>query len=192
MAFAYALAVVVLFAVLAVLPRSTHDAIVLGSSTNLDNLRHRPLAVLFASAFVLSNVGGLWQIPLLLWAYGAVERWLGPTATVVVGVLGHVGATLFVATILVTGIERGLFSRDLIDVTDVGVSYGLAAVGGLLVVRVPRRHLLLYLSLVSAFLLTGLLGFRSYTELGHVTAFGIGLALSQLVRRAANGTARLS
>lgn len=78
------------------------------------------------------------------------------------------------------------------NIADVGVSYGLAAVGGLLVVRIPRRHLLLYLSLVGAFLIAGLLGFRSFTELGHLTAFVIGLALAQLVRRAANGTARLA
>lgn len=105
-AFGYAAAVVVLTAVLALLPEQQRNAVVLGSSTNLDNLTHRPLEVLLASAFVLSNAWGLWQVPLLLWGYGAVERWLGPTAAVVVGVFGHVGATLFVATILVTGIER--------------------------------------------------------------------------------------
>ncbi len=190
-AFVYAALVLLVGAVLALLPQHMQDTVVLESSTNLTTLTQHPFGVLFASAFVVSNVGGPWQLPLLLWGYGAVERWLGAAAAVIVGVLGHVGATLLVATVLVTGIRRGVFNLEVSRVADVGVSYGLAAVGGLLVVRVPRRYLLLYLVLVGVFLVGGLLAFRSFTALGHLTAFLIGLSLAQLVRVAAGSSARL-
>ncbi len=191
-AFAYTVLVLLTALVLALVPDHVQHEVILQSSTNLRNLRVHPLFVLFASAFVVSNLWGLWQLPLLLWGYGALERWLGPVAAVVVGVLGHVGATLFVATLLVAGIDHGQFDLAVRDVTDVGVSYGLAAVGGVLAVRVPRRWLTAYLLFISAFLLAGLFGFKTFTELGHLTAFVIGLGLGQLVHRAAAGSARLA
>ena len=68
--------------------------IVSGSSTDLVNLGQRPLAVLFASAFVVSPVWGLWIVAPMVVAYGALQRWLGRASVIVVAVLGHVGATL--------------------------------------------------------------------------------------------------
>src|SRR6478735_12137886 len=65
-------------------------------STNLDNMRANPVAVLVASAFVVSPLTQLLLVPVVVFVFGLVQRWLGRTALVAVWVFGHVGATLFV------------------------------------------------------------------------------------------------
>ena len=67
---------------------------------------------------------------------------------------------------------------------DVGVSYGLAAVAGVLVVRVPgawrRRYVIASLVvIVGQFLIL-----RNFTGLGHLTAWLIGLAVAVPVSNA--------
>lgn len=188
----YAVLVVVISIVAAVKPPGVLRDIVAGSSTNLTNLRQRPLSVLFASAFVISPVWGLWIVAPMVVAYGVLERWLGRASVIVVGVLGHVGATLFVATMEITELARGRIGFSIALRPDVGVSYGLAAVAGVLVVRVPppwrRRYLTASLILIIGqfFLLA------NFTGLGHVTAWLIGLAVavpvSRVMRTAAMST----
>jgi hypothetical protein len=184
LALVYAAVVVGLVIVLAVVPAATRDALVSHSSTNLDNLRHRPVNVLVVSAFVLGSPWELAEIPLLIWAYGALQRWLGRGAAVVTGAFGHVGATLFVAVLLATGITRGAISPAVSHVDDVGVSYGMAAVAGLCTIRVPRRWLVGYVATL-AIVLVGALAFaRTFTDVGHLTAWCIGLALAVVVAAA--------
>ncbi len=180
---AYALIVLVVTVVLQALPAEMRERVVLRASTNLVNLREQPLTVLAASAFVLGTWTSVLELPVLVLAYGAVQRWLGWRASVLAGVLGHVGATLFVAVILVTGIARGDIALRVAAVTDVGVSYGMASVGGLLVARVSRRWLPLYLAGAFGYLVYGFLHDRSFTALGHATAFAIGISLTVFTQR---------
>jgi len=110
-------------------------------------------------------------------AYGELQRWLGRVSLFVVAVLGHVGATLFVATMEVTELAKGRVGFIAVR-PDVGVSYGLAAVAGVLVVRVPdpwrRRYVIASLIvIVGQFLIL-----RNFTGLGHLTAWLIGLAVA--------------
>ncbi len=179
----YAVLVLTVTLVLHALPAATTEHVVQQASTNLVNLRQQPLAVLGASAFVLGNWVSLLELPILVLAYGAVQRWLGWCAAVVAGVLGHVGATLFVAVILVTGIARGDIALRVATVTDVGVSYGMASIGGLLTARVHRRWLPAYLTGALAYLAYGFLHDRSFTALGHATAFAIGASLTVFTQR---------
>ena len=46
------------------------------SSTTLVNLRKRPLSVLFAIAFLISPVAGLWIVTPMVVSYGEPQRWL--------------------------------------------------------------------------------------------------------------------
>lgn len=170
--------------VLAVLPRATADRWVLECSTNLVNLRQHPPLVLVVSAFVQPAPVELVIVPPLVWVYGAVQRWLGRAATIVVAVLGHVGATLFVATILAAGIAKGRITASAAHVADVGASYGLLAAAGLLVARIPRRWMPAYLIVLSGPLAAGLVFGRTFTDLGHVVAWFVGLGLALLVTRA--------
>jgi hypothetical protein len=104
---AYLLVLVVVAVVLALLPAQVADQVVYNASTNLQGLRNRPLLVLVASAFVLlGGLAGLFWLPLVAAAMGAVERWLGKLAAVLVFALGHVGATLGLAVMLVSGIAH--------------------------------------------------------------------------------------
>jgi hypothetical protein len=180
-ALGYSLIVVAVAITLAVAPRSVHDELVLRSSTNLNNLRHHPIYVLVVSAFVLASPVELVEIPLLIWAYGAVQRWLGRGAAVITGAYGHVGATLFVAALLATGITRGVISPAVAHVEDVGVSYGLAAVAGLCTIRVPRRWRAAYVTVLAAVLAVALVLFHTFTDIGHATAWAIGLGLAVIV-----------
>ncbi len=184
LALGYALVVVAVTIALTSLPRSIHDDLVLRSSTNLDNLQHHPVTVLIVSAFVLGTPAELAQIPLLIWAYGAVQRWLGRAAAVITGIFGHVGATLFVAALLATGVARGVVNPAVGHLDDVGVSYGLAAIAGLCTVRLPRRWRTAYVCAWAVVLGSALLLSHTFTDLGHATAFGVGLGLAVVVAAA--------
>lgn len=65
LALGYAAVVIVVAVALSLVSARSHQQIVLQCSTNLVNLRERPVWVLLASAFVVSNLAGLWQIPML-------------------------------------------------------------------------------------------------------------------------------
>ncbi|HYT10424.1 MAG TPA: rhomboid-like protein [Mycobacteriales bacterium] len=160
------------------------DRVVLESSTNLDNLRQHPLYVLATSAFMLSSPWDLWILVPLLVAYGAAQRWVGRVATTVVAAIGHVGATLFVAVLLVAGLTHGRLDPSIAKVPDVGVSYGLVAIGGLLAVRVPRRLRLAYVGGLALWVLGPLLVVTRFSDVGHAVALMIGLGLAVLAARA--------
>jgi hypothetical protein len=179
----YAVIVVVISIVTAVQPPGQLRAIVTYSSTNLTNLRQRPLAVLFVSAFVISPAWGLWIIAPMVVAYGALQRWLGRASVIVVGVLGHVGATLFVATMELTELAKGRVGFRIAGRPDVGVSYALAAIAGVLVVRVADRWRRRYVVMSLIIVVGQFFILRNFTGLGHVTAWLIGLAVAVPVSR---------
>jgi hypothetical protein len=179
-------AIVVLVAVaLQLLPDSVHDDVVLRNSTNLVNLRERPISVLLISAFVVSNFAGLWLVPWLMLSYAATQRWLGRLATVFAALLGHIGATVFVAVLLTAGIWHHWVARSVAREPDVGVSYGLACLVGLLVMQVPRRWRAGYVGLVVLFFVGPLILRPTFTDVGHTTALVTGFGLALLTARAA-------
>ena len=184
LALVYGGVVVALAVAVALMPERQANRFVLDSSTNLVNLRRHPPFVLVVSAFVEPSLWQLWIIPLMVWAYGALQRWLGRAAVAVAAILGHVGATLFVSTILTAGIAHGRIGLSQAHAADVGVSYGLVAAAGLLAARVPPRRARLYVAGLSTLLAVALLVNRTFTDLGHAAAWVIGLGLALLVRRA--------
>lgn len=169
---------------LALAPAAVHDRVVLDSSTNLANLRDHPLYVLLVSGFVVSDLRGLWLLPWLLVAYALGQRWLGRAATAFVAALGHVASTVFVAVLLTAGVVHGRIERSVARAPDVGVSYGLACLSGLLVLQVPRRARPAAVALLVAFFVGPLLVRPTFTDLGHATALTIGLGIALVVARA--------
>jgi hypothetical protein len=180
----YGLAVLVCSVATAALPAGEQAQVVLRSSTNLDNLRQQPLLVLATSPFVVSPPSGLWILPPLVAGYGAAQRWLGRTATVVVGAAGHVGATLAVAVALAAGITHGQLAPEVARQQDVGVSYGLLAVAGLLSARLRGRRRTAYVAVLVGVAGLPLLGGASFTDAGHAVALGIGFGLALSAGRA--------
>ena len=180
LAVAYAVVLVVVALAIALQPGHESNRLVLESSTNLDNLSDAPLLVLVVSAFVTSSLAGLWIVVPLVWAYAAAQRWLGRGATVLVAAFGHVFATLTVAVVLSAGIAHHELDRDLAREPDVGASYGLAAVLGVLTLRLPRKRRRV---VVAAATLVGLAIAaisETFTDVGHLVAWGIGLGMGQV------------
>jgi hypothetical protein len=189
----YLLVLVVVAVLLALLPDRVAEKVVFHASTNLKGLRDTPLFVLVTSAFVLwGGLAGLLLLPVVAVVMSAVERWLGKLATVLVFALGHVGATLGLAVILASGISHRAIDPEVATVHDVGVSYGLLAMAGILTARVPLRWRGWYAGAIGVPPLGAFALSRDPTDLGHVLAALIGLALAVLLLRAVAfaGTAR--
>jgi hypothetical protein len=189
-AVAYAIAVAGTELVLGLLPDDVHQRTVIRCSTNLYNLHHSPMFVLAASAFVVNNALSLWQLPILVLAYGAAQRWVGRVATVIVGILGHVGATLFVATVMSASLARGRLERSAAHVSDVGISYGLMCILGFIITRVPDRYRPAYIAALLAFAGGPLLFTPTFTALGHVSALTLGLGLALLAEQVSAATVK--
>lgn len=185
LAVVYALVVLGLTIAVNLRPAPLRAQFVEQSSTNLANLRRQPLHVLVVSAFVIPAWRGLTILAPLVLAFGAAQRWVGRLATVVVAVIGHVGATLFVAILLTAGLTRGRLARSVIHAPDVGVSYGLACVAAFLTARLPARWRWPYLGLLAAYFCLPLLLHPTFTAVGHTTALLLGLGLALLAARAA-------
>jgi hypothetical protein len=181
----YLVLLVVVAVLLAQLPHRVADRVVFHASTNLQGLRNTPLLVLVASAFVLSGgLVGLLLLPLVAVVMGAVERWLGKLATVLVFAFGHVGATLGLAVILVSGISHRMIDPKIATVHDVGVSYGLLALAGTLSARVSTRRRAWYAAAIGGLSLGMFAISRDPTDVGHVLAAIIGLVLAVVLLRA--------
>jgi hypothetical protein len=186
----YAIAVAGTEFVLGLLPDDVHQRTVIRCSTNLYNLHHSPIFVLAASAFVVNNLFSLWQLPILIWGYGEAQRWVGRVAALIVAILGHVGATLFVATMLAASLGHGRLAHSAAHVSDVGVSYGLVCILGFVVSRVQPRYRVAYVAALVLFAAGPLVVVPSYTALGHVSALGLGLGLALLASRVSAATAK--
>jgi hypothetical protein len=140
--------------------------------------------VLVVSAFIEPSLFQLWIVVPLVGALGEVQRWLGRAAVLITVVLGHVGATLFVSTVLTAGIAKGRIALGEATATDVGVSYGLVAALGLLAARVTGARRRWFVATLTVILVWALVLDRSFTDVGHLVAWLVGLALALLVARA--------
>lgn len=167
--------------ILATAPAYLREFLLHHNSSNLMELSAHPVRVLVVSA--------LWiQRPPYLLLYAALyelihapaERWLGTARWLAVAAAAHIGATLVSQRAVQVGIRLGVLPVSLAHTVDVGVSYGLAGVAGVLTYRLPSH----WRWLAAAGLLC-LFGFplatsRTYTDLGHFWALLIGLACYRL------------
>jgi hypothetical protein len=184
-ALGYAAIVVAVFAWVEI---TSSSALVAHASTNLANLQSHPLQVLVCSAFFVSEPADLVALPVLVVVYAIAQRELGRAATIVSIAVGHVLATLCVAVLLVTGIFHGFLDPSIATVVDVGFSYGLACVMGVLRASVPRRYRAAYaVALLGVWSWPVLLGSpllrltaTSFTDAGHTLALLTGFGLSAL------------
>jgi hypothetical protein len=163
-------------------------AVLLTHSTTLANLKKEPLTVLFGSA-MWTDVDELVFLALTAFVYLApLERWIGTWRTVLAFLAGHIGATILIAlwieeTVVLTPEQDRVYSRTI----DVGISYGAYACAALLAYRLRWPFRVSVWALLLAYLLyqASLKDFDAaidYTPLGHLVAFGIGLALYPLTR----------
>ncbi|WP_040794764.1 rhomboid-like protein [Nocardia higoensis] len=159
---------------------------VLGNrSTNLHHLREDPVRVLVSSAFWLA--GGPWIFYLLLYNIFHVpaERWLGTWRWLAVCAIAHVGATYLSEGILYLAIRHGEAPASAVHTLDVGVSYALAGVVGVLAYRIGSPWRYVYAAVVVVYYLIPVLMNPTFTDIGHLSAALIGFACYPLTRRPA-------
>ncbi|HEY8978666.1 MAG TPA: rhomboid-like protein [Streptomyces sp.] len=160
-------------------------------STNLHELSDNPVRVLLASAMWLD--GGYWLPYAVLYSviHAPVERWLGTLRWLAVAAGAHMLATLISEGALLVAIERGVAPRSAVNTLDVGVSYALAGVAGVLTYRLRGRWRYVWAGGLLALFATPLAVSATFTDLGHFTAVLLGLAAYPLTRGRRNpkGTA---
>jgi tRNA(Arg) A34 adenosine deaminase TadA len=152
------------------------------TSTNIHHLASDPLRVLFQSLLWID--GSYWWPYLVIFTVflAPAERWLGHLRWAAVGLICHVGATYLSEGYLYWSIHESGASSRLIDARDVGVSYFVVGIVGVLFFSVPRRWRWGYLAAIGALAVGGLLYQTNFTSLGHLCALLLGLACYPLTR----------
>jgi hypothetical protein len=150
-------------------------------STNLLQMSRDAPRVLVLSAFLLDNGRILYEALLFTAVLAPVERWVGTYRWLATFAAGHVGATLATTVGIWLQVREGA-ERGLVYPVDVGVSYGLMAVAGLLTYRLRRPWALAWLALMALDVGRPVITTGTFTDWGHLVAFGIGLAMGPLVR----------
>lgn len=181
----YVAAVAGVAGVTALLGSEAAEAVARAVSTDLQHLRTAPELVLPASAFVLEHPGQVVVLPMLAVSMGLMERRYGSVRTACTFAAGHVGATLVVAGGLATGIAAGWIDPAHAQVVDVGVSYGAWALWGALAPLVPARLRAVYIGASTGLLVGLLIMLHNFTDVGHLLAWGIGLAIGAGIVRSA-------
>jgi hypothetical protein len=164
--------------ILAVVSPSVRSFLLHHNSTNLIELRKHPIRVLIVSALWIEVPSGI-ALYFVLYelVHAHAERWLGTPRWLAVAAIAHIGATLISQKAVLMGIDYDQLPRSLVHTVDIGVSYGLAGVVGVLTYRVPRPWCWLYAAGALGFFTYPLLSAeRSYTDLGHFTAVLLGFA----------------
>jgi len=150
-------------------------------STNLFQMSRDAPRVLVLSAFLLDNgrlIGEAIQFTVVL---APVERWIGTYRWLATFAAGHIGATLATTVGIWLQVREGA-GRSLIYPIDVGASYGVAAAAGVLGYRLRRPWVWAWLAFLAVYLGGPVVTQGTFTDWGHLVAFGIGLAMGPLVR----------
>jgi hypothetical protein len=150
-------------------------------STNLRRLNSEPSRVLAASLFWLD--GRMWwpYVPMFVAVVAPAERRLRWWRWLLIGFGAHAGGTFAGQGFLRWSLKRGEAPRRLVNARDVGVSYFVLGVAGALTGYVrPRWRARSQVAGVAA--LAGNAALRpTFTEVGHLTAFVVGLAATPMV-----------
>jgi hypothetical protein len=145
-------------------------------STNLRRLNSEPSRVLAASLFWLD--GRMWwpYVPMFVGVVAPAERRLGWWRWLLIGCAAHATGTFAGQGFLRWSLKRGEAPRRLVNARDVGVSYFLLGVAGVLSGYIgPRWRSRSQLTAVGA-LTVNAAARPTFTEVGHLTAFLVGLA----------------
>ncbi|MGV9786914.1 rhomboid-like protein [Streptomyces sp. NPDC003435] len=151
-------------------------------STNIHELSQNPVRVLITSAMWID--GGRWLPYAVAYSvfHAQAERWLGTARWLVVCVAAHVLATLISELALLRAVNDGHAPVSAVNTLDIGVSYALAGVMGVLTYRIAPPWRYPYLAVLLAVYTVPLADGRTFTDVGHALAALIGLACYPLVR----------
>jgi hypothetical protein len=173
-------------AVLAVTTRVQREAgrsrsqLLRSQSTNLNHLSEEPTRVLAASLFWLDGKSWWPYVAPFAAVLAPAERRLGTARWLVVGTAAHVTGTYLGQGYLRRSIRAEQAPPRLADAHDVGVSYFMLGVAGTLSAYLPRPHRARARAAAAAVLAANVIVRPTFTEVGHLSAFLTGLALSPL------------
>lgn len=165
-----------------VLPRLHLRELLHHESTNLHHLAANPVRVLITSLF--------WIDGYIFWPYLLVfciflapaERRLGALRFLAVGLTAHVLATYISEGYLYWQIQEAMISPRYLNARDVGVSYFLVGVIGVLTYFVARPWRWLHLGAALVWFAVPVVAHHKFTAVGHLVALLIGLALYPVTR----------
>lgn len=161
-------------------------SVLLHRSTNLAHLGRDPLEVLFSSLFWIDGRNLEPYLVLFTLFLAPAEHWLGQLRWLTVGLTAHIGATYFSEGILYLTIQMRESSERLVHSRDIGVSYFLAGVMGVLAYRIVKPWRWGYLAVLLVIfgfpLLTMDKTELDFTAIGHFTALLIGLLFYPMAR----------
>ena len=152
-------------------------------SSNVVNLGRFPLRSLIGSALVLSGGGLLFYAVTLALTLGVLERHFGWLRALAVFGSGHVLATLLTEGGVWVGIRAGLLPWHDRHQIDVGVSYGLMACTGAVLILLPTRVRFAAAAGVVVWTVGALAADPDMTSTGHLVALIIGFCWWPVLRR---------
>jgi hypothetical protein len=174
----YAASLIVVTAVLVDLGPAVQDRVIRHASTNLHNLSHGRLGTLLGSAFVADAGPVYLWLPGLACLLGIGELLWRSKRLLLAFAVGHVGATLLVAVGLTAAVTFGWIPATVTRATDVGISYGAAAVLGALTPAIPRcwrpTWVGWWLAIGAAVVYLG----TDFSDAGHAVAMLLGMVLA--------------
>jgi hypothetical protein len=156
-------------------PARLHHLLV-HDSTNLHHLGRDPLYVLTSSLFWIDGKYWLPYLVLFTVFMAPAERWLGKPRWLAVGLITHGCATYLSEGVLYLEIEHHLAPERLINVRDIGVSYFLVGIVGVLSYRIARPWRWGYIAVALLIFVAALVAVPHFTEIGHLCALLVGLA----------------
>jgi hypothetical protein len=161
-------------------------SILLHRYTNLHALATDPLGVLFSSLLWIDGKSLEPYLLLFTLFLAPAERWLGQLRWLTVGLSVHILATYISESLLYLAIELRQAAERSVRAHDIGVSYFLVGVMGILTYRIARPWRWGYLAvLLLIFGFPVILMDRielSFTAIGHFAALLIGLAFYPMAR----------
>ncbi|ORA22233.1 hypothetical protein BST12_10255 [Mycobacterium angelicum] len=160
--------------------------VLLHRSTNIHALATDPLGVLFSSLLWIDGRSLEPYLLLFTLFLAPAEQWLGHLRWLTVGLTSHIVATYASEGLLYLAIELHDASERFVRAHDIGVSYFLVGVMGVLTYHIARPWRWIYLAVL--FIVFGFPVIAmdrielSFTAIGHFAALLIGLAFYPMAR----------
>ncbi len=179
---AYAVIVTSVTVALYALGPQVQEGVIRHVSTNLHNLSHGHFGTLLGSAFVV-DAGPIYVwLPGLVCLLAAAELTYRSGLLAVTFAAGHIGATLVVAAGLTAAIQLGWLPLSVSRASDVGMSYGAAAVLGSLTAGIPVRWRPAWIGCLLALGVAVVTAGHDFTDVGHGVALALGMLFATRFR----------
>ncbi|TPG34932.1 rhomboid-like protein [Mycolicibacterium hodleri] len=152
-------------------------------STNLRHLRRDPHRVLFTSLLWFDGADSRPYLPFSVGLMAPAESRLGSARWLTTGLAAHVGATYVSQSYLRWRIRRSTVSAGLGNSRDVGVSYFMLGIAGRMTGHLGQPWRFRSQAAGTGALVANVAVNPTFTELGHLSAFLVGILTARAESR---------